>query len=139
MINSIFDTPSQCRHCGSENLIRQTGTDESTLHYGRLSCSDCGRWHSWLKDPTVSLQWQQRTKVIDKLLIGHGHRLSNWECDFLKSVREQRVLSPKQKDRLNVIGRKCLGVLVCNVGATPPPNLPIKNPERDSSRGVVVH
>lgn len=131
MNHSILDNPSQCRHCGSNNLIRLTGTDEPSQHYGRLSCIDCGRWLAWLRDPSTSLQWQLRAEVIDKLLIGHGNRISVWERSFLQSVQEQRNLSPKQKDRLNAIGLKYLGMHICATDA------PIKNPALDS-RGVGV-
>jgi hypothetical protein len=102
-----------CPRCYSINLIRQTGDDEPTSHYGRLKCGDCGKHIQWLRDPSVSLRHSARATAIDAILAEHTSKLSTWEKDFLRSVREQRNLSQKQQDRLNAIGLKCLGMRIC--------------------------
>jgi transcription elongation factor Elf1 len=127
-------TTDDCPGCGSTNLIRQTGNDEPTLHYGRLKCKNCGKHIQWLRDPGVSLQWQFRADAIDKILSIHNHLISQWERGFLQSVREQRNLSPRQRDRLNAVGLRCLGMHICASDTSL-----IKNAAPDDSRGVGVH
>ena len=109
----LYMDVTTCPHCLSENLIRQTGADEPTKHYGRLKCGDCGKHIQWLKDPSVTLQHMNRTTAINTILSNHSDKLSDWGKEFLVSVREQRVLSLKQQIHLNSIGRQCLGMRIC--------------------------
>jgi len=132
-----FNDIAVCPYCQSDNLKRLTGTEEPTRHYGRLICGDCNRWIAWLQDPFTTLQWQARAKAIDVILC--AHTTTNWERGFLESVREQRVLTVKQQDRLNAISLKYRGFQICVTDGMPPPPLPLssKNPV-PSGRGVVA-
>jgi ribosomal protein S27AE len=113
MPNCTADSYESCPRCGSANLIRQTGDDEPTSHYGRLKCGNCNKHLQWLKDPSTSLQTQQRAGAINTILNVHSLKLSSWERKFLVSVRESRHLTEKQQDKLNSISMKCMRVRIC--------------------------
>ena len=55
-----------CPRCQSTNLVRQTGRDEPTRHYGRLKCGDCDAFVQWLKDPSTTLQQMQRAHGVTR-------------------------------------------------------------------------
>lgn len=85
---------SICPRCDSLHILRITGDDEPTKHYGRLICGDCGKFITWLRDPSVSLNHLHRKETIDNALATSD--LNQWERDFLKSIYEKRTLSPRQ-------------------------------------------
>ena len=113
MTNFSADSYKECPRCKSTHLIRQTGADEPTCHYGRLKCGSCGRHIQWLRDPQVCFHFQARGQAIDKILQNHSASLTQWEINFLKSVRQQRKLTEKQRDRLNTIGLKTINQHIC--------------------------
>ncbi|NJO63773.1 MAG: hypothetical protein HC836_38000 [Richelia sp. RM2_1_2] len=84
----------RCPRCKSQNLKGQTGNEESTIHYGRLVCGDCGQFIKWLRDPSVSLNHMSRQQNIDLMLA--NHELNQWERSFLQNIYARRTLSPKQ-------------------------------------------
>ena len=112
-MTQIADTCEHCPRCKSTNLIRQTGQNEPTCHYGRLKCGDCEKFITWLKDPSTSITTIQRQATIKRLLGEYRHEVNNWEIGFLQNVYEKRYLTPKQKEVLNRIGIKVLGVQIC--------------------------
>ena len=113
MSNSIADSYKECPRCKSTHLVRQTGADEPTCHYGRLKCGSCGRHIQWLRDPEICFHLQARANAIDTILLKYLSKLSQWEISFLQSVRQQRKLSEKQSNRLNVIGLKTINQNIC--------------------------
>lgn len=104
-----------CPRCQSTNLVRQTGADEPTRHYGRLKCGDCNAFIQCLKDPSTTLQQMQRKKAIEEILNTHSSSLANKELQFLTNIRDKRHLTPRQQSYLNSLGRRCLGVNICLV------------------------
>ena len=84
------ETYKSCPRCKSTNLIRQTGDEEPTKHYGRLKCGDCEKHVQWLKDPSTSITTAQRQKAIDNLLENFRPRLSSWDVQFLQSIYPRR-------------------------------------------------
>jgi len=103
---------TECPQCQSNNLVRITGDAERTIHYGRLSCSDCGRWICWLRDPSTTITTLQRQQAIDTLL-QYRHQLTDWEFKFVRSIYKSRYLTPKQRDKLNAIGLRILKIRIC--------------------------
>lgn len=101
-----------CPRCKSQNLIRQTGDDEPTAQYGRLICGDCTKFLGWLKDPSITLELQERQRAIATILIEHKSKLNTWEQGFLKSIYNKRWLTAKQRERLNVVGLRCLKTFI---------------------------
>ena len=110
--SNTTNTPTRCPRCASTNFIRQTGKDEETSHYGRLKCGDCGRFLQWLRDPSTTLTTMQRNAAIIEIF-KHPAKLSDWEIKFLRSIKEKRYLTEKQRDKLNIIGQRILGVQIC--------------------------
>lgn len=93
-----------CPNCDSLHILRITGDDEPTKHYGRLVCGDCGKFISWIRDPDVCLSHANRKQAIDSMLATAS--LNQWERDFLANIRELRNLSPKQSDIYQKIYQK---------------------------------
>jgi hypothetical protein len=102
-----------CPRCQSKNLIRLTGDDEPSIHYGRLECGDCGAFIQWLRDPSTTLVTIQRQGAIDDILQNHKSKLRLQDIKFLESMQSKRYLTPKQQDYLNSLARQCLGVNIC--------------------------
>jgi phage FluMu protein Com len=103
---------TKCPKCESTNLIRQTGDDEPSFHYGRLKCANCHKFITWLRDPSTTLTTIQRNAAIIEIF-KHSAKLSNWEITFPHSIKEKRYLTEKQQNRLNIIGQRVLGVQIC--------------------------
>jgi hypothetical protein len=53
-----------CPHCQNTSLIVSSGTGP---HYGRLSCSGCGRWLKWLSKREVELHGGFDCEQLDLL------------------------------------------------------------------------
>ena len=85
-------------------MIRQTGTDEPSTKYGRLICSDCGKFLKWLRDPSVSLNHLTRQESIDSML--ESQKLNQWERSFLQNIYEKRSLSPKQQAKYEEVYKR---------------------------------
>lgn len=110
-IPSVATDSVRCPHCNSSNLIRRTGDDESTSHYGRLMCNDCGRFIRWLKDPSATLSHMHRKATIDMWNRDFDKYPRNeWECHFLYNIYDVRVLTPKQQREYERIYKKLSSV-----------------------------
>lgn len=94
--NNTQDASLVCPKCDSLHILRITGEDEATIHYGRLVCGDCGQFIDWLRDPDVSIAHINRKQAIDSMLATAS--LNEWERSFLKNIYEERTLSPKQSN-----------------------------------------
>jgi hypothetical protein len=104
---------TNCPRCQSTNLIRITGADESTSQYGRLQCGDCGKFITWLRDPSTDVTTIQRQTAIKNLLDNHKSKLRQEDIRFLTSMLTHRYLTPRQRDYVNSLSRKCLGIDIC--------------------------
>jgi hypothetical protein len=102
-----------CQKCQSTNLIRRTGDDESSSHYGRLECGECGAFITWLRDPSTTITTLQRQSAIDDILQNHKSKLRPQDIQFLRSMHPKRYLTDRQQDYLNSLSRQCLGVNIC--------------------------
>lgn len=100
-------TYETCPHCGSPNITKITGDDEPTNHYGRLVCSDCGRWLAWVPDPEITELVVQRNIYIDGLLQYSG--VSSWERTFLRNIKSRRWLSDRQQQKFDQICKRLTG------------------------------
>lgn len=66
-----------CPSCGSYKVLESL-EPETSIHYGRVTCSECGRFIRWMPKPKVP------DISIAKLL--HGTGLEPWERKFLKTI-----------------------------------------------------
>lgn len=73
----MFNLTEKCRFCKSVNVLEIIEPANST-HYGRLTCSDCGRFLKWLPKPKIP------SISVARLL--HGTGLETWERKFLKAI-----------------------------------------------------
>ncbi|NJM22999.1 MAG: hypothetical protein HC907_32085 [Richelia sp. SM1_7_0] len=105
--------PESCPKCQSTNLVRITGEDELTTHYGRLKCGDCGKHIQWLRDPSTTITTMQRQSAIESILQNHKSKLRPQDIQFLRSIHPKRCLTDRQQDYLNSLSRQCLGVNIC--------------------------
>lgn len=73
----MIETRLNCKYCNNENLNIET--DLVGIHWGKVTCYNCGRFIRWLpkcKIPDVS--------VVRLLHSGAG--LEPWQREFLKIV-----------------------------------------------------
>ncbi|NJO62529.1 MAG: hypothetical protein HC836_31170 [Richelia sp. RM2_1_2] len=107
----IATDSERCPRCDSSNLIQQTGEDEPTCHYGRLKCKDCGRFITWLRDPTATLSHMNRKSTIDVWFANpEKYPRNEWECRFLYDIYDRRVLTQKQQRHYERIYKKLSSV-----------------------------
>lgn len=115
-MNTLTLSPTEsepCPKCGSHDLKRQTGDDEPTCHYGRLICNTCGRFITWLKDPSATLSHMNRKQAIDSML--NSQSINQWERTFLQNIYEVRVLIGKQQSKYEQIYKR-LSPVVNTIG-----------------------
>lgn len=89
----------KCNFCNSDNLTSQTNL--SGMHWGSLHCGNCGRHLTWLQNPDITAQFEQRQSLIQRAF--ESDRLTSWERFFLKNVQGSRHLSPKQEQKYQQI------------------------------------
>jgi hypothetical protein len=94
-----------CSSCGS---IEVRFKPSETSHHGSWHCSQCEAFRGWVRKPENVARVEQENQLIDKLL-ERSDGLTSWERLFLKSVKETRKRSPKQRQKLNLIASR-LGV-----------------------------
>lgn len=102
-------TYETCPHCGSPNITKITGDDEPTNHYGRLVCSDCGKWLSWISDPQKITERLKREHFIQGLLL--SSQLNPWERHFLQDIKSKSWLTLRQKQKFEQISLKINGAV----------------------------
>lgn len=97
---------NHCPRCESTSLQIICGEDETTSHWGRLECSNCGRWIKWLSKPKSQADLS-RSQFINGLLL--SSQLTAWERSFLRSIRNRNYLTCKQQRRFQEISKKVTG------------------------------
>ena len=75
-------------------------------HYARLTCALCGRFLRWLPRPETIERQKLNGFRIAKLTMQEG--LTGWEREFVRSVSQQRKLSPRQQAVLDSLVEKFL-------------------------------
>ena len=90
-----------CKHQNSKVEL----TPESHRHYGQKVCCDCGKWLKWIADPVLDDETEERNRNIDKLL-AYGNIIPAFDQSFMRGIRKQRLLTPKQKVCWNKIREK---------------------------------
>ncbi|WP_169158258.1 hypothetical protein [Brasilonema bromeliae] len=73
-----LDILDYCPSCGGYNFIESL-EPETSLHYGRLTCNECGRFVKWLRKP-------RKTPDISVARLLNSTGLEPWEKKFLKAV-----------------------------------------------------
>lgn len=68
---------NSCAYCQSTKLF-ETLEPNGSVHYGRVTCGDCGRFLKWLPKPKIP-----EVSVVRLL---HSTTLEVWERKFLKAV-----------------------------------------------------
>jgi hypothetical protein len=86
--------------CSSQTWCEHANTRVEQLaegpHHAKEICSDCGRVLRWIAKPaTVE---RHRLNGIRLARLGMCDRLTHWERNFIRSVSQQRKLSPKQQE-----------------------------------------
>ena len=102
-------THTVCPHCGSFSIEKICGAREPTNHYGRLVCSDCGRWLAWVPKPEKVTAQLQRNDFIQGLLL--SSRLNSWEREFLNTIKSKSWLTLRQKHKFDQISLKINGAI----------------------------
>lgn len=99
----VFLPTLNCPACGCDrlNFIR---SQPPITHFGSYRCSGCDCFRGWAQNPANREKREQLQQLIASLL--ESPTLTNWERSFLESIRNQRKLSPKQQEKLNVIATK---------------------------------
>jgi hypothetical protein len=86
-----------CPHCGSQSLrIEEMPPDH--IHYAAVRCSGCDAFRRWLAKPENQAERNIRRSLIENWLGDLKVPLSEWERQFLQSIREAKSLSPKQSE-----------------------------------------
>ncbi|MEP0755606.1 hypothetical protein NDA03_25840 [Trichocoleus sp. Lan] len=99
---SSYSRRSQpCQHCGYEtsSVIKMP---PSSPHYAALRCGGCDVFQGWQPKPKNQEKAVKQTSVIDRLL-ADPNLISQWESEFLKSIRKRKALSPRQTEILEKI------------------------------------
>jgi hypothetical protein len=80
-----------CPHAATRTEFLPKGS----FHHAQARCAHCGRHLYWIARP----QNVARRRLIGFKLakLGMCPGLSEWECNFLKSIGAQNLLSPRQQ------------------------------------------
>lgn len=94
---------NQCHICGAKNksVVYEV---KPCPHFASIRCGKCDCFLGWLENPDNSKKRFQVKKLIGELL--KLNCLSQWEYNFLSSLKSQKKHSPKQKERLQSIAYK---------------------------------
>jgi hypothetical protein len=90
--------------CGSQTCCEHSETRVEILppgsyHFAKERCTNCDRVLRFLPKPQTIERQHLNAYRIAKLAMCDG--LTDWERSFVKSVAQQRRLSPRQQDCLN--------------------------------------
>jgi len=79
-----------------------------SAHHAAQRCGRCDTFLRWVPKPETQERQRQQGQTIRQLLNAPG--LSHWEQDFLRSIKGQKKLSPKQAAVVARIEAKVGGV-----------------------------
>jgi hypothetical protein len=74
---------------------------EDCKHYSKIICADCNKFLTWGKNPRLTQDHEQRKHKID-ILLDDGI-INTWERHFLESIKDKRIITPKQNEILERI------------------------------------
>lgn len=106
-INPAHTQELACFSCGS-NKINTVRMPSYHTHHAALKCGECDRFIRWEPKPTTITKRQQQQQMISELLQAKG--LTDWQREFLESVRSKDKLSPRQQKVLAQIKAQMGGV-----------------------------
>lgn len=89
-----------CQHTNTE-FIPTPGS----IHHGKTVCRECGRFIRFEPKPETADRKAKQEALI-RQLASDSMPLSEWERGFIKSIAEQKKLSPKQVDKLQEVARR---------------------------------
>jgi len=105
----IDDTPlacgaqGDCEHSETRIEILPPGS----VHFAKELCLNCERVLRFMPKPATAQRQHTNAFRVAKLTMCNG--LTSWEREFVKSVAQQRKLSPKQQSCLDRICAERLG------------------------------
>jgi ribosomal protein S27AE len=102
---SFISLSHVCVRCGSHQF-REILEPVNSPHHARIVCGECEKFKAWQKDPAISEAYHERIILIDKLLA--THKTNSWETNFLKDIRQPRVLTGRQPVKLSQICKRLL-------------------------------
>jgi hypothetical protein len=101
-LDAVDDTPlicaaqTWCEHSDTRIQLLANGP-----HHAKEICTDCGQVLRWVPKPqTVERQSTNAFRIAKRSMSGS---LTSWEREFLKSLSQQRKLSPRQQACLDKI------------------------------------
>jgi hypothetical protein len=94
---------SWCAHEETRIVIERPGS----VHFAREVCQNCDRVLRWLPKPSTLEARQFNALRIARLSMNES--LRDWERKFVKSIAQQRKLSPKQMAVLDKLAATYLG------------------------------
>lgn len=97
-----------CPVCGHH---RVSAIPLSGPHYAALRCGKCDKFIRWAPKPENQDLQRETAQTINRLL--SSEKISSWESFFLRSISQQKKLSPKQREILNQIEAKVGGAAQC--------------------------
>lgn len=106
---------TQCKACGSTEFVTTEYSD--TVHHASLSCGACGKFQKWIEKPSNIERREAEDRLIADLLM--CDRLNGWERMFIRSVRDTKKRSPRQREKLRQIAERLgfVNLRVCEGGA----------------------
>jgi hypothetical protein len=85
--------------CGAQTWCEHANTRVEYLasgpHHGKEICTDCGHLLRWITKP-ANVE-RQHTNAFRIAKLSMSGSLTSWERGFVKSVSQQRKLSPRQQ------------------------------------------
>jgi hypothetical protein len=87
----VYGAQQECEHADTRIEILPPGS----VHFGKEICWNCDRVLRFLPKPETVERQRMNAFRIAKLAMCNS--LTNWERQFVKSIRAQRKLSPKQQ------------------------------------------
>lgn len=97
------DVGKQCPSCRSTE-ITIVQMPKGTAHYAALRCGQCDCFLGWMQKPETEEKRRDLVVRIDKLIKAPG--LTQWEKEFLLSLKKQKKLSPRQAEVLAKVEAK---------------------------------
>lgn len=76
-----------CSYCGNPTL--QFKETPETIHYGRIDCTNCGRWIKWVMNPKFKGQRRQTSKYDIKEIMDFHKYAREPFCFFCLRTQKQ--------------------------------------------------
>jgi hypothetical protein len=81
--------------CLHQTLVKVIN-DPPSVHYGKLICSQCGRFIKWIPNPHTIERVIQQEVLINQMIDVYHTRMSSYEIIFLSDIKSNKFLLPKQ-------------------------------------------